>query len=114
MNYSEDFKIFVATINGEAENCCEISWKVIAHTMRNRIGFANWKLYSNIMQVLVNTGYDAYTQKNDPYKGAKKALDSGDISAKLMNLIKAVEPIFNGIEPDFTGGVVFYFFSNLV
>lgn len=109
MNYSEDFKIFVATINGEAENCCEISWKVIAHTMRNRIGFANWKLYSNIMQVLVNTGYDAYTQKNDPYKGAKKALDSGDISAKLMNLIKAVEPIFHGIEPDFTGGVVFYY-----
>ena len=109
MNYGEDFKIFVATINGEAENCCETSWKVIAHTIRNRIGFANWKLYSNIMQVLVSTGYDAYTQKNDPYKRAKKALDSGDISAKLMNLIKAVEPIFHGVEPDFTGGIVFYY-----
>jgi hypothetical protein len=26
MNYSEDFKIFVATINGEAENCGE-TWQ---------------------------------------------------------------------------------------
>ncbi|MDR0234741.1 hypothetical protein [Acinetobacter sp.] len=109
MSYSEDFKIFVATINGEAENCSETTWKVIAHTMRNRIGFANWKSWSNIIQIATNTGYDAYTQKNDPYKRAKKALDSGDISPKLMSLIKAVEPIFNGTEPDFTDGVVYYY-----
>lgn len=109
MSYSEDFKIFVATINGEAENCSETSWKVIAHTMRNRMGFANWKSWSNIIQIVTKTGYDAYTQKNSPYKRAKKALDSGDISSKLMSLIKAVEPIFNGTEPDFTGGVVYYY-----
>lgn len=109
MNYSEDFKIFVATINGEAENCGETSWKVIAHTIRNRIGFANWKSWSNIIQIVTKTGYDAYTQKNPPYKRAKKALDSGDISPKLMSLIRAVEPIFNGTEPDFTGGVVYYY-----
>ena len=109
MSYSEDFKIFVATINGEAENCSETSWKVIAHTMRNRMGFANWKSWSNIIQIITKTGYDAYTQKNSPYKRAKKALDSGDISSKLMSLIKAVEPIFNGTEPDFTGGVVYYY-----
>lgn len=109
MSYSEDFKIFVATINGEAENCSETSWKVIAHTMRNRIGFANWKSWSTIIQIVTKTGYDAYTQKNSPYKRAKKALDSGDISPKLMSLIKAVEPIFNGTEPDFTGGVVYYY-----
>ncbi|MBF4454496.1 hypothetical protein IRT38_03640 [Acinetobacter sp. SK-43] len=109
MSYSEDFKIFVATINGEAENCSETSWKVIAHTMRNRVGFANWKSWSTIIQIVTKTGYDAYTQKNSPYKRAKKALDSGDISPKLMSLIKAVEPIFNGTEPDFTGGVVYYY-----
>ena len=109
MNYSEDFKIFVATINGEAENCGETSWKVIAHTAKNRIGFANWKSWSNITQIVTKTGYDAYTQKNTPYKRAKKALDSGDISPKLMSLIRAVEPIFNGTEPDFTGGVVYYY-----
>lgn len=109
MGYSEDFKIFVSTIYGEAANCSETSWKVIAHTIRNRIGFANWKSWSNILQIIVNTGYDAYTQKNDPYKTAKKALDSGNIPTKLMNLIKAVEPIFNGVEEDFTGGVVYYY-----
>lgn len=109
MNYSEDFKIFVATINGEAENCCETSWKAIAHTIRNRIGFANWKSWSNILQIVTRTGYDAYTQKNSPYRRAKKALDSGDISPRLMSLIRAVEPIFNGTEPDFTGGVVYYY-----
>ena len=109
MNYSEDFKIFVATINGEAENCCETSWKAIAHTIRNRIGFANWKSWSNILQIVTRTGYDAYTQKNSPYRRAKKALDSGDISPRLMSLIRAVEPIFNGTEPDITGGVVYYY-----
>lgn len=109
MSYSEDFKIFVSTIYGEANNCSETSWKVIAHTIRNRIGFANWKSWSNILQIIVNTGYDAYTQKNLPYTTAKKALDSGNIPTKLMNLIQAVEPIFNGVEEDFTGGVVYYY-----
>ncbi len=41
MSYSEDFKIFVATIYGEAANCSEVTWKAVAHTIRNRIGFAN-------------------------------------------------------------------------
>lgn len=109
MGYSEDFKIFVSTIYGEAANCSETSWKVIAHTIRNRIGFANWKSWSTILQIIVNTGYDAYTHKNAPYKNAKKALDTGDISNRLQNLIDAVEPIFNGTEPDFTGGVVYYY-----
>ena len=109
MSYSEDFKIFVSTIYGEAANCSEKSWKVIAHTIRNRIGFANWKSWSNVLQIVVNTGYDAYTHKNAPYKTAKKALDTGNISSRLKSLIDAVEPIFNGTEPDFTGGVVYYY-----
>lgn len=112
MSYSEEFKIFVSTINGEAENCSETSWKVIAHSIRNRVGFANWKSWVNKREIIEKTGYDAFTDKNEPYRRAKKELDSGEISSKVKKLIEAVEPIFYDLEDDFTGGVVYYFSPN--
>ena len=42
MSYSKEFKVFVATIYGEAANSSIRSWEIIAHSMRNRIGFGNW------------------------------------------------------------------------
>ena len=110
MSYSEDFKIFVATIYGEAVGCSEISWKVIAHSIQNRIGFGAWKKWSTTTEIISKTGYDAYKAKTTNYKYAKTQLNDGVIkSSELKKLIAAVEPIFHGLEKDFTGGVVSYY-----
>lgn len=81
MSYSEDFKIFVATIYGEAAGCSEMSWKVIAHSIQNRIGFGMWKSFSTTTEIIVNTAYDAYTAKTTNYKYAKTQLNSGAIKS---------------------------------
>lgn len=110
MSYSEDFKIFVATIYGEAGGSSEISWRVVAHSIKNRIGFFHWAQRSNTTQVIAYTGYDAYGRNTSEYRIAKSALDSEIItSARLKRMIELVEPIFYGREDDFTDGVVFYY-----
>lgn len=108
MSYSKEFKVFVATIYGEAANSSIRSWEIIAHSMRNRIGFGNWTEYSTIYAIATTTGYDAYTRKNDPYNEAMSQFKSEKISSSLKTLINTVRPIYEGKIKDDTNGVVFY------
>lgn len=64
---SEDFKIFASTINGEAGASSVESQKTIAHSIMNRVGKREWKRHKSPVDIIKNTGYDAYTQKNSPY-----------------------------------------------
>lgn len=61
--------------------------------------------------VIANTGFDAYTQKNKPYKNAFNYLN--DPSAKsngtLEKLRAAVAPIYLGTERDTTNGAILYY-----
>ncbi len=108
MSYSKEFKVFVATIYGEAANSSIRSWEIIAHSMRNRIGFGNWTEYSTIYAIATTTGYDAYTRKNNPYNEAMSQFKSEKISSSLKTLINTVRPIYEGKIKDDTSGVVFY------
>lgn len=109
MSYSEDFKIFFATIYGEAGNSSKTAWKVVAHSIKNRIGFNIWTKYSTSTEIISETSYDAYTDQTVHYKNAKSQMDSGNIKPEILKIIQAVEPIFNGQEKDFTEGVVSYY-----
>lgn len=108
MSYSKEFKIVVATIYGEADASSVRSWEVIAHSMRNRIGFGNWTQYSTIYGIATTTGYDAYTSKNIPYYEAMSQFNSGNISNLLKKVIDTVLPIYEGKVKDDTNGVVSY------
>ncbi|MGP9687787.1 hypothetical protein ACT3TH_01345 [Psychrobacter sp. AOP22-C1-C5] len=108
MSYSKEFKIVVATIYGEADASSVRSWEVIAHSMRNRIGFGNWTQYSTIYGIATTTGYDAYTSKNIPYYEAMSQFNSGNISSLLKKVIDTVLPIYEGKVKDDTNGVVSY------
>lgn len=108
MSYSKEFKVFIATIYGEADNSSIRSWEIIAHSMRNRIGFGNWTEYSTIYAIATTTGYDAYTRKNDPYHEAMSQFKSEKISSSLKTLINTVRPIYEGKIQDDTNGVVYY------
>ncbi|WP_201575991.1 hypothetical protein [Psychrobacter immobilis] len=108
MSYSKEFKVVVATIYGEADASSVRSWEVIAHSMRNRIGFGNWTEYSTIYGIATTTGYDAYTSKNIPYYEAMSQFNSGNISNLLKKLIDTVLPIYEGKIKDNTNGVISY------
>ncbi len=109
---TEEFKIFVATVNGEAGGCSVTAWKAVAHVIMNRVGVTRWSRFKTVIDIIKKTGFDAY---KDPlcfsYIKAKKKLD--DKSYKndrhLTNLITAIKPIYNKEEPDFTNGANQYY-----
>ena len=113
MSYSKEFKVFVATIYGEAGASSTRSWEVIAHSIRNRIGFGNWTDYSTINGIVTTTGFDAYTHNTKPYRNAMTKLNANNFNSDkvgriVKNIINTVQPIYEGKVKDDTNGVVFY------
>lgn len=108
MSYSKEFIEFVATINGEAGGCSATTWKVIAHCIKNRLGFAEWVEAENIQSYL-EKDFDALTDQTLPVRKVISEMTSGKISKHTQDIIDAVSPIYNDIEEDFTNGVVLYY-----
>lgn len=113
MSYSKEFKVFVATIYGEAGASSVRSWEVIAHCIRNRIGFGNWTGYSTMYGIVTETGFDAYTDNTPPYRNAMSRLDDNNFNSDIVgrtvkNIIDTVLPIYEGKVKDDTNGVVYY------
>lgn len=113
MNNETDFFIFVSTIYGEAAGQSAASWKAIGNVITNRIKQGReWKKYKTPVEIIQNTGFDAYTQKNTPYKEAYNYLANGveTPNAKKIDLLKkTVAPIFEYGGSDNTNGAVLYY-----
>ncbi len=106
MSYSSDFILFVATIAGEAEGCSPASWKTIAHVIKNRVGYKEWRTYTTTTGIIMNTGFDAATSRNTPFRSAKANLERGTPNTIQQKIIDAVKPIFDGTESDPTSKIV--------
>lgn len=113
MRSNEDFNIFASTIYGEAAGQSHASWQAIANIIQNRIKQGReWKRYTSTSEIIKNTGFDAYTQKNKPFKEAYEYLTNGTQtvnSAKIDQLKSIVQPIYNGTAADNTNGAVLYY-----
>ncbi|MND28336.1 hypothetical protein D3C81_413710 [compost metagenome] len=108
MSYSEEFIKFVGTVAGEAGGCSPTTWKVVAHCIKNRIGFGEWINARNVSDIL-KKNFDAITDKNPPFKKAVTEMHSGNISDHTQDIIEAISRIYSGEEEDITNGVVLYF-----
>lgn len=108
MSYSEEFIKFVGTVAGEAGGCSPTTWKVVAHCIKNRIGFAEWINARNVSDIL-KKNFDAISDKNPPFKKAVTEMHSGNISDHTQDIIDVISPIYQGLEDDITNGVVLYY-----
>lgn len=108
MSYSEEFIKFVGTVAGEAGGCSPTTWKVVAHCIKNRIGFGEWINARNVSDIL-KKNFDAITDKNPPFKKAVTEMHFGNISDHTQDIIEAISRIYSGEEEDITNGVVLYF-----
>lgn len=108
MSYSEEFIKFVGTVAGEAGGCSPTTWKVVAHCIKNRIGFGEWINARNVSDIL-KKNFDAITDKNPPFKKAVTEMYFGNISNHTQDIIEAISRIYSGEEEDITNGVVLYF-----
>ena len=109
---TDEFKLTVATIYGEAATTSEASWEAIANVIMNRVGKREWgaRGLNTVADVIKYSGFDAYTYSNAPYRTAVKYLDNRDGSnAKIERLIAITTAIYGRKTGDITGGAVLYY-----
>lgn len=97
----EELAVFLATVYGEAASQSIAAKKAVAHTIMNRFGFQEWKKHKTVLEVIERSGFDAYTQLNQPFQGALRYFQSGRNSKTIQNLedmYAAVLPIYDRAE----------------
>ena len=108
-----EFNLLVATVYGEAANSSETAWRAVAHVVMNRVGKREWSRHTTVEATLRNTGFDALTQRNGPFRNAETHLRGGSVGttvARNVDRMAAVlRPIYDRQEPDFTGGCQLYY-----
>lgn len=107
---SDEEILFISVIYGEANLSSETSWKAIANVIMNRIGEKEWANYATATDVIMYSGFDAFTDKNSPYREAETYFENRDYSNDVIErMIEVVLPIYSGEENDITGGAVLYY-----
>lgn len=102
--------LLIKTVYGEAANCSEASWEAVANVIMNRVGNREWKKHNTVTKVIQNSGFDAYTNPNDPYRTAEKYLNNRDGSnAKQEKLISFVLDVYDRKFVNNTNGAVLYY-----
>ena len=106
---SEDFKIYLSTIYGEAGGQSQASWIAIGNVINNRVGYREWSRYKTQSDVIKNTGFDAYWKKTNQYEYAYNLLSSGNLNSKMTEMMHVVAPVYLGLVKDTTHGAVLYY-----
>jgi len=106
---SENFKIYLSTINGEAGGQSRDSWIAVGNVINNRVGYREWSRYKTQTTIIENTGFDAYSKKTTQYETAYNSLSSGKLNSHLTEMMHAVAPVYLGLTQDTTNGAVLYY-----
>jgi len=94
----EQLTEFLATIYGEAAQSTLAAWRAIASSILNRVGRREWRKYKTPLAIIANTGYDAFTERNQPYTHAKRYFQTQapHDDPRLKELAAVVTPIYMG------------------
>jgi hypothetical protein len=108
---NEDLRIFLATIWGEAAGSSSGAHRAIASVIMNRIGVLEWHRLGSALDVIRESGFDAFKQKNHPYREAYSAFAPAarpPMPARLRALVGAVRGIYERREPPTTPAVLYF------
>ena len=106
---SEEEKIVICTVCGEAMHASDEVQKAITHVIVNRIGTREWSRYHTVEEIIKYTGFDAFTFKAKYYREAETYLEERDGAEKFERVINNVLPVLRKEEEDFTRGCVLYY-----
>ncbi|MGR6874561.1 hypothetical protein ACU6U9_20225 [Pseudomonas sp. HK3] len=115
IDYSEEFKLLIATIYGEAAGSSEAAWKSIACVIMNRIGVREWRRHKTVSDVITKTGFDAYSHNTPLFKNALALLNKKASKADekiIMRIANTVHGMYVKEESDITNNAVLYFSPN--
>lgn len=107
---NEDFRIFLATIWGEAAGSSTGAQRAIASVIMNRVGVREWAHLHTPRAVIEGSGFDAFRFQNHPYRNAAAAFaaDAGNLPGSLLALEDAVRAIYERLEPTVTPAVLYF------
>ncbi len=76
----------------------------------SRVGKKEWKKYDTVTKVIISSGFDAYTQRNLPYKSAESYLNNRTGNNKrIEKMIEIVSKVYYKKTIDTTNGAVLYY-----
>ncbi len=108
---NEDFRIFLATIYGEAAQSSTGAWRAIASVIMNRVHNREWHSLTTPRAVIENSGFDAFKFKNQPYQHAFSAFlpaAPAPLPARFRVLEDAVRAIYEREELPTSAAVLYY------
>lgn len=93
---SEELKLFLATIYGEAALSSSCAWHAIASVILNRVNSREWRDMDTVEAVIRESGFDAYKETNGPFLRAMRCFETGDLAknSKLVKLLDTVLPLY--------------------
>ena len=109
---SAEEKLFAAVVYAEAGGQSRMEKRIVAHSIKNRVNYGEWKSKTSISAVVQQSGqYEAYN--NQRYKNAVNFYNTGQGSSAIENgamseSMEVISPIYSGSEADFTNKVVFF------
>ncbi len=111
---TEDFALFAATVYGESANSSEMAWRAVAHVIMNRVGRYEWSKYDSASEIVKNTGFDACTQRNQPFLKCYNYVNDKEAtkSSHIGRFIEVITPIYQKKEPDNTEDSILYYSPN--
>jgi RHS repeat-associated protein len=105
----EDFRLMVATVYGEACASSEVAWAAVGNVIMNRVDSREWSSYDTPGDVIRNSGFDAYTFQNGPFRSAWADLNGESSNPVVRRMAEVLSPIYLGISIDITDGAVLYY-----
>lgn len=100
----EGFKLFVATVYGEAANQSEVAWQAIASVIINRVDNKRFKYdkegqgtrFYSPSEVIMLSGFDACKEQTPLFKFAFSFMNNEKKpeNVKIMHLINTLKPIY--------------------
>lgn len=110
---TDECKLLIATVYGEACNSSETAWNAVAWVVNNRVGTREWKKHKRVEAVIKHTGFDAYTHQTKQYLRAREYLDQPSESRRthelIERMIRALVPVYERKDEDITSGAVLYY-----
>lgn len=109
LDLSEEEKLLVATVCGEAIGEGELGWKAVTNVIMNRV---DSKYFSDsVTEVIQNTGFDAYTYQTSEYRKAMDYLENRTNDNELYEeIISVTIAIYRGDDVnDITQGSTLYY-----
>ncbi len=110
-NLTDEQKLFIATVAGEAGGSSDAAQRAVANVIMNRVGYKEWKDRDTIGKNLTRDQFSSINDpQNQPFNEMTEYLKYRDGSnPRLERLINLAMNVYHRKEPDSTGGAVIFY-----